>query len=419
MKARARVVVLEARDRIGGRLHTLHEPGLPVPLELGAEFVHAEAEETREIARQADIAVTDLAARRMQSRNGRLRPMLDFERKLRQVMTRLEVDADPDRSFAEALRHLRLSPETKRLATRFVEGFHGADTALVNERFLAGSADDEEAQRIARVNGGYDGIVDALASSVKQNIQLSRVVMRVRWKAGRVDVESKFPSGRRAPDIRARAVIVAVPWGVLTAPAGQKGRIEFEPALGVVELNSSRLTMGGVRRVIFQFDEPFWLSPRFARKHRTKHLRSMTFIQSLSRIPFPVWWTTYPVEAPVLVAWSGGPHAWTMAGRSRKEILTTAMTSLAGMTGMTRATLERHVVNAFTHDWLSDPFCRGAYSYARVGGAQTSTVLARPIRQTVFIAGEHASSGRNGTVDGAIASGQRAAAQVMRESSRR
>ena len=412
--AGARVVILEARDRIGGRLLTLHEPGLSVPIELGAEFVHAEAEETRDVARQAGIAVTDLGGQRMQSRDGRLRPMPGFEKKLHQVMARLDGDADPDRPFAEALRRLRLPPETKRLATRFVEGFHGADAALVSERFLAGSADDEEALRIARVDGGYDGIVNAIASTVTQNLRLSHIVTRVRWKAGRVEVESEAASGRRRPDIRARAAIVAVPWGVLTARAGQKGRIEFEPALDVVEDYSSRLTMGGVRRVVLHFDEPVWLSPRFAHQQGRRNLRSLTFIQSLSPIPFPVWWTTYPVEAPVLVAWSGGPDAWSMQGRSKRRIVETAMTSLAQMTGITRATLKRHLVGSHTHDWLSDPFSRGAYSYACVGGAQSATVLARPLQQTIFIAGEHASAGRNGTVDGAIASGERAADQVLR-----
>ena len=137
------MVVLEARDRIGGRILTLHEPGLVVPVESGAEFVHAEAAETRDVARQAAIGITDIGGRRVESRNGRLRWMDDFERKLNRVLSRLDADADPDRSFAQALRTIALPPEAKTLSTRFVEGFHGADPALVSERFLAVSADDD------------------------------------------------------------------------------------------------------------------------------------------------------------------------------------------------------------------------------------------------------------------------------------
>lgn len=408
------MVVLEARDRIGGRILTLHEPGLVVPVESGAEFVHAEAAETRDVARQAAIGITDIGGRRVESRNGRLRWMDDFERKLNRVLSRLDADADPDRSFAQALRTIALPPEAKTLSTRFVEGFHGADPALVSERFLAVSADDDEAMRIARVDGGYDRIVETLAANVRERIRLSHIVTRVRWRHGRVEVDSTSSSGRRRPVFRARAAIVTVPWGVLTSRPGQKGHIAFDPPLGVVEQNSERLAMGGVLRVVLQFDEAIWSTPRFAGQHGLKSIREMTFIQSLKPVPFPVWWTTYPAESPVLVAWSGGPVTWSMKGNSKRSVVRQAVASLEKVTGLARATIDRHLIASFTHDWMSDPFSRGAYSYARVGGSQVSALLARPLAQTIFIAGEHASAGRNGTVDGAMASGERAAAQFFR-----
>lgn len=65
------------------------------------------------------------------------------------------------------------------------------------------------------------------------------------------------------------------------------------------------------------------------------------------------------------------------------------------------------------HDWSSDPFARGAYSYALVGGARAAAALARPAGKTLFFAGEHTMpSPENGTVEGAIASGERAAKQL-------
>ena len=409
----ARVAVLEARDRIGGRILTHHQAGLEVPVELGAEFLHGEAEETREVARQAAIAVNDMGGRRVQAANGRLRPMDDFDRKIRQVLGRLDSQADADRSFEEAVRRLRLPAGSRKLATRFIEGFHGADPAQVSEKFLAGSADDEEAIRIARVVGGYDGIVNELAETVRANLWLTHLVTRVRWREGRVEVESRSSSGRRRPAFRARALIITVPWGVLTASPGQKGHIEFDPELSIVDRYRERLTMGSVVRVGLQFDEPIWTSSRSADGLGRKSLREMTFIQSLSMIPFPTWWTAYPGEAPLLIAWSGGPQTAAMRGKSKRRVVQSAITSLERLTGLARTTIQRHLVGSFYHDWLSDPFARGAYSYACVGGSQASAVLARPVQHTVFIAGEHASSGRNGTVDGAIASGQRAAEQVL------
>ena len=65
--------------------------------------------------------------------------------------------------------------------------------------------------------------------------------------------------------------------------------------------------------------------------------------------------------------------------------------------------------------WSGDPFSRGAYSYVTVGGSGASKRLARPVQDTVFFAGEHADrEERNGTVHGAIASGQHAAGRLLR-----
>ena len=67
------------------------------------------------------------------------------------------------------------------------------------------------------------------------------------------------------------------------------------------------------------------------------------------------------------------------------------------------------------HDWTHDPFARGAYSYQTVGGDQAPAALARPLRGTVFFAGEASDTdGRTGTVHGAIATGRRAAEEVTR-----
>jgi monoamine oxidase len=66
------------------------------------------------------------------------------------------------------------------------------------------------------------------------------------------------------------------------------------------------------------------------------------------------------------------------------------------------------------HDWSRDPFSRGAYSYVRVGGVDAARVIARPLQETLFFAGEAADAGgRNGTVEGAIESGRRAAKAVL------
>jgi monoamine oxidase len=414
------VVVLEARSRLGGRIWTHHDPRLTVPVELGAEFLHAEAEEIRAIARQANLSVVDVGGRRWRAELGRIRPMNDYAERLQRVLGALDENREQDRSFAEALRRMRrISAEDRRLALRFVEGYQAADANVISEQFLAGSADDPDALRIARLGGGYDGLVRAIASTVAPHVHRERAVTRVSWSPGDVQVESRSSSGSSRPAVAARAAVVTVPLGVLMARPGSTGSMEFEPAVPAITRAASQLAMGGATRVVLRFDEPFWTSSRFSARHGGRSLHQVQFLQALSDISFPVWWSAYPIEAPLLVGWTGGPKAWQLSEGSRETIVDAAIASLATILGLARSSVRRRVRGAFTHNWITDPFARGAYSYAAVGGSGASAQLARPVQQTLFFAGEHTSAGRNGTVDGAIASGRRAADQVVRQLSRR
>ena len=121
------------------------------------------------------------------------------------------------------------------------------------------------------------------------------------------------------------------------------------------------------------------------------------------------------MQAPVLIGWAGGPAGLRLAGRSSTEMQERALGALAANLGVTRRRVAAQVVACWTHDWQHDPFSRGAYSYALVGGAQSARRLARSIKGTLWFAGEAAEpEGRNGTVHGAIGSGRRAALSVTR-----
>jgi monoamine oxidase len=124
-----------------------------------------------------------------------------------------------------------------------------------------------------------------------------------------------------------------------------------------------------------------------------------------------VWWSPDPSPTPIAVAWSGGPAAAALARLRSSEIVATALRNLARDLGLSRTRLEASVRGAWLHNWQRDPFSRGAYSYPQVGGASAGRALARPVEGTLFFAGE-ATSQAWGTVEGALASGLRAARQV-------
>ncbi len=125
-----------------------------------------------------------------------------------------------------------------------------------------------------------------------------------------------------------------------------------------------------------------------------------------------MWWTAYPARVPLAVAWSGGPPAAALGGLEQSEILDIALDGLAGGLRTTRRRIAARVRRAFVHDWENDPFSRGAYSYAGVGGAEAAQALTRPVARTLCFAGEATDRQRSGTVEGAISSGLRAARQV-------
>jgi monoamine oxidase len=414
------VVVLEARERLGGRVLTLRDANTPFPIELGAEFIHGSAPELYSLLDDSGLASLDISGRHWHVAGSQLRPMDDFWERIDKVMRRLDGKRHPDRSFATFLEKKpggrRLAAE-RRLALQFVEGFHAADPDRISEQALASGGSprgDVRERRLGRVVEGYDHVIDALAGPLGDRIRRSAVVMRVRWAPGNVVVEARHPDGRPRPAITARAAIIAVPLGVLKAAPGETGTIEFDPELRAKRESLDHLAMGSVVRVVLRLSERFWASDWFAKQSGRPDLDTLSFLHTNDE-QFPIWWTAYPVRAPIIIGWHGGPTATTLAQLASEEIESAAIDALGRQLGVQPRRLRGMVDAAWMHDWEHDPFARGVYSYQTVGGVNAPAELARPLRGTLFFAGEATDAeGRTGTVHGAIATGRRAAAEVQR-----
>jgi monoamine oxidase len=120
------------------------------------------------------------------------------------------------------------------------------------------------------------------------------------------------------------------------------------------------------------------------------------------------------VRAPLLVAWAGGPRAQRLScGADAQNIVGQALATLESMFGK-RCNVEGELEAAYYHDWQQDPFARGAYSYVTVGGGDARRLLAAPIADTLFFAGEATDTeGETATVTGALQSGTRAARELL------
>jgi monoamine oxidase len=414
------VVVLEARERIGGRVFTHRDRSTPVPIELGAEFIHGSATEVDEILTNASLGSVDISGRRWQVMGEQLRPADDFGDRIDRVMGRLQKRRSPDRSLGAFLRTKpggRRLAHDRRLALQYVEGFHAADPELISERALADGGSpqgDLRERRIGRMLDGYDRVIEWLAEPLGDRVRTGAVATRIRWAPGNVSVETQHADGRGRPHIDASAAIVAVPLGVLKAPVGELGAIEFDPELRVKQPALARLEMGTVVRITLRMSERFWASDWYAKQIGNPGLDTLSFLHTADE-HFPVWWTAYPVRAPVMVGWHGGPTARALSLRAPEEVEDVAIASLARQLGIAQRRMRGLVEAAWMHDWEHDPFSRGAYSYQAVGGVDAPTTLARPVRGTLFFAGEASDvEGRTGTVHGAIATGRRAAGEVER-----
>ncbi len=396
-EAGSRVTLLEARNRLGGRIYT-HCSG-DFPVELGAEFIHGRPDEILSLTAEGAIRIMPVQGHFKRKINGEWAEAGHLMEKVDQLFSRLP-KKEPDESFQYYLDRSGEDDDVKQQALRYVEGFHAADPSLISARSLRRDSEAEEAidgdhqYRIAR---GYESLVRAVADRIDRglcDIVMNTPVNEIAWRQGEV-----IASAGSTEYLASRA-IVTLPLGVL-----KSGSVAFSPGLPEKQNAMSFLEMGPVIRVSLCFQEKFW-------EHDPK-IADLSFLFTDDQ-QFPTWWTSNPLPYPILTGWAAGPNAKTHSGRSKDQIVTSAVQSLARIMKIEGPELRRHITESFVHDWQADPFSRGAYSYTAVGGMDAAKKLAETVVDTLYFAGEATNGdGYNGTVHGAIASGLRAAKELL------
>jgi monoamine oxidase len=407
------VLLLEARDRVGGRIDTRHEPGLAAPVELGAEFVHGLAPVTRKWIDKSRKAVLTVPDTHWRVVNGHLQRYDGFFEDVQHAFRRNRSLATHDISFSHFLDETlkdELSPHARRSARNMAEGFDAADTTRASALTIVEEWTNEsfiDAEQ-GRVEGGYGTLVDELVRALPASlckVQLQTVVHKVTWERGSVEVEGRF-LGQPFVVIAPRA-IVAVPLGVLQAPAGDPAHIAFEPALSMKRNALQKLESGPAIKLMLRFRSAFW------EQVDNGNCREATFLHTENQ-PFNVFWAPLPLRAPLLVAWSGGPNVASLDPHGDvAHLAQQAVRSLDSLFGG-QWDVADELEAAYCHDWQRDPFARGGYSYVGVGGGAARAELAASVAGTLFFAGEAADTeGEAATVTGALQSGERAAGEVI------
>ncbi|HEX4051893.1 MAG TPA: NAD(P)/FAD-dependent oxidoreductase [Steroidobacteraceae bacterium] len=402
------VLLLEARERIGGRVETRHQAGFALPIELGAEFIHGDAPVTRQLLGRAGLLAVDTSGRRAgRRRDGQPVQGGEFEQ-ARRLLQQAEKLSE-DQSVEQFLCAQPPSPAQQPLAgfvRMMVEGFDAADPQRASVQAIAAEWGGDSLQGQARPLGGYGALLGALALQLdpaRSRLMLGAAVQAVEW--GGATVRILVLGGQGEFSVRAASAVIALPVSILQLPAGVAGAVRFDPPLHEKRAALERLAVGPVIKLVLQFRRPFW------EQWQDGAFTDAGFLH-VPDADFPTLWTSLPFRAPLLTAWVGGPRAQRLQAKSRGELIELALASAQQALDFP-GPLQAELVAAHLHDWSADPYARGAYSYIGVDGREAPRLLAQPLAERLFFAGEAADPDSSGTVEAALQSGRRAARALL------
>ena len=426
-KAGLNAMCLEARDRIGGRILTIHDRLAPIPIELGAEFVHGKPREVWDIVESQKLAAYDCTETALSLRSGSVTDSSDAWLPVDALMKDMQQAAEhgPDQTFSDFLQQTNHPENAKQMATSYVEGFNAAEADVIGIASLARdarAADSIHGERAFRILNGYDAVPFTLLEQTRSKLQLNWIVQRIEWQSRPVRVFARSSMMGGTQCFEANCVIITVPLGVLQAPRGGEGWIEFDPVPTAIFEAANKLRFGEVVRVVLRFDDRVW--------ERNCELADAGFLLSNPRTTgpesagpcalltgeseFPTWWTPLPIRAPLMTGWSAGRRNESLLGRDQETVIGCAIKRLAQVLAVEESSLHGSLRAAYYHDWHSDPFARGAYSYVPAGSLKDHERMAEPVEDVLYFAGEATEiTGHGATVHGAIASGRRAAQQLL------
>lgn len=402
------VTVIEARDRIGGRIHTLSNEQFSTYVELGAEFIHGDLPVTLGLLKEAGIGYSDVGFEMWQYRNGKFEQSEEFVEGWDELLEKLN-QLENDMPINDFMQQEFAGDKYAKMRSQVENYVSGYDTASV---FDAGAFalrnewnhEDEDAQH--RIDGGYSTLINFLANTCRNagnDILRNTVAKEIRWEKSAARVITDGGEVYEA----ARAII-ALPLGVLQS----KGAIRFNPPINEYTGALNNIGFGAIIKILLEFNEIFWESGAIAQSAGAD-LSGMGFLFSDEAIP--TFWTQSPAHRPLLTGWLGGPPAYEKKDLSSVEIMELAITSLSNIFKIPQEILQGRLVAWNVANWTTEPFTCGSYAYDKVESPQARIILRQPVEDTLYFAGEYMYDGPAiGTVEAALTSGQAVAETILK-----
>ncbi len=409
------VVVVEGRDRVGGRVWT--EGGV----DLGAHWIHGtEGNPVTRLARLHGLPTlfvggdstytggwenlviygTDGHPLSAAEKQRSLLLVDEVRDSLDTLRRQIASEGGPDLSFQTAL---SLVLEGRDLSSDQRDHLHWHLTMLARDDWAAGAENlsllgwDEGYEVYGYGDSifveGMQPLAEKLAEGL--DVRLGYAVSRIEHTAAGVRVVTS------RGNIEADVAIVTLPLGVLKA-----GAVVFDPPLPERKRQAiERLGMGTVTKIALGFAEPFWPKEQYVFGYLSDRSdENPTTVLNL--------WKNH--RQPVLVLLVGGPRAVEMETWSEPDTKAWGMAVVRGLFGAACP----EATSVVTTRWASDPFARGAYSYIAVGSTPDDIdALAEPVGKSLFFAGEATARSHWACVHGAYISGLREAARLTGDSS--
>lgn len=399
-----RVTVVEARDRSGGRIHSVRQWD-SVTVDAGAAWMRGdENNPLSDLVRRAGVetAVFNRSTETAYDPKGR-RLLFDRHRRnmedvdlLHENMYWTNVGAAAEESMKEGIEHALYDVNLTRarardaaeIVHRITEAEHGADAGEV--AFTAVGARHEFSGNDLVFPGGMDRVTDYLGRGL--DIRFGHAVLAVEHHDDGAGVRVDTPDGEQT--LTADRILVTLPLGVL-----KSGRVEFRPALPAQKQQAvERLGNGRLEKLFLLFDEVFWGDAEVL-----VHLGT-------EKGAWFHWFAGQRVlGSPVLVCRNGGNAAAFVDGMTDDEAVGHAMASLRDLFPKVPEPRDYYLTR-----WMDDPFAQGSFSYTAVGsGDDDRTALGEPLGEQVFFAGEATETEHTATVHGALLSGRREADRIL------
>ncbi|MEI9918148.1 MAG: NAD(P)/FAD-dependent oxidoreductase [Bacteroidota bacterium] len=401
-KTGKRVTVLEARDRVGGRIFTSDEGGFSVPVENGAEFIHGDLPLTQRLAKEAGVKFREGDGRQWNVESGKKEEGEFFNAGWDELIKELH-KLDEDMSIGEFLDSRFADAKYRSLrdsVKRFVQGFDAADPYKASAFALRTEWTETDATTGYHLIGGYSLLMEHMFQQCKTSdvtFHFQMIVREIYWQKDKVTVITE--TGER---FDAEKLVITIPPAVL-----RSGSIQFFPEMIDQQKAIQKIETGGVIKFLIEFTEPVW------EKGEDKEFRKFPdayFIFSDAYVP--TWWTQNPSDLPLLTGWLSGPGTLSLK-LSDEELLNEGIRTLGYIFDCPETTVRSKIRAAKVINWVNDPFARGAYAYKTIETTQAIDLLSQPVEDTVYFAGEAYYHGPEmGTVEAALATGEEVAKKI-------